>query len=203
MKMKKIILFVSLILALNACSLVQPKSRTFDLPKENGDIMDLAQETSDAELLSFLADHKNQGVRANVAGNINTPVESLEKLSNDEVWSVLSYLASNDNTPQDILEKLSQNEDERVRWVVAKNSNTNKELLSKFIEDSSVNVQKYLTENVSLDTNLMTQIAEKSMAPAVLNLLERNDLPEEVINILKKSNNDKIREKAENWGKDL
>lgn len=200
--MKKYILAISLIISLNACSLIQSEDiKTYDLPGENGEIMDLARETKDVDLLAFLAKHENQGVRANVAGNIHTSESILKSLSDDQAWEVLSYLGSNKNTPQDTLKKLGKHEDERVRWVVAKNPITSKEILNTFVEDSSNNVQRYLTENKSLDFELMMQIVEKSMPSTLLSLLDRDDLPDEIVNILMQHSDDKVREKAENWKK--
>jgi len=97
-----------------------------DLPKENGERMDLARETKDVEILKVLAKDKNQGVRANVGANQLTPVALLQKLADDSSATVQKYVASNLSAPQEILEELSTREDPKIRWVVATNPTTKK-----------------------------------------------------------------------------
>ena len=63
-------------------------------------------------------------VRRNAAGNPNTPVDTLVKLSEDSDWYVRSSAAGNPNTPVDTLVKLSEDSDCDVRRNAAGNPNT-------------------------------------------------------------------------------
>jgi hypothetical protein len=63
-------------------------------------------------------------VRRNAAGNPNTPVDTLVKLSEDSDWAVRSSAAGNPNTPVDTLVKLSEDSDCDVRRNAAGNPNT-------------------------------------------------------------------------------
>ena len=63
-------------------------------------------------------------VRRNAAGNPNTPVDTLVKLSEDSDCDVRSSAAGNPNTPVDTLVKLSEDSDCDVRRNAAGNPNT-------------------------------------------------------------------------------
>ena len=66
--------------------------------------------------------------KCNAAYNPNTPVEVLEKLSNDKSYSIRSRVAYNPNIPVEILNRLSNDGDSSVRHGAAKNPNLYKEL---------------------------------------------------------------------------
>ncbi|WP_195401702.1 HEAT repeat domain-containing protein [Bacteroides ovatus] len=63
-------------------------------------------------------------VRSSAAGNPNTPVDTLVKLSEDSDWAVRRNAAGNPNTPVDTLVKLSEDSDWAVRRNAAGNPNT-------------------------------------------------------------------------------
>ena len=65
--------------------------------------------------------HKSSEVRANIASNSNTPSDILESLSNDTNQTVLWNVGNNPNTPLKILEKLAENQDEYICRVASLN----------------------------------------------------------------------------------
>jgi hypothetical protein len=60
----------------------------------------------------------------NLAGNPNTPPETLDRLANDKNYWVRRYVARNPNTPPETLARLATDKDYWVRSSVARNPNT-------------------------------------------------------------------------------
>jgi len=97
------------------------------------------------------------GVRRNVAGNPNTPVEVLIKLSTDENKDVRSSVAWNRNTPVEVLIKLASDENEDVRSSVAGNPNTPVEVLIKLSNDADTKVVSALVGNPRTPDHLLDE----------------------------------------------
>ncbi len=66
----------------------------------------------------FAANHPNHNIRASVALGLRTPLNLLEKLSQDQELKVRNYVYWNDNTPNSIIEKLKQ---ETIQYAPFKN----------------------------------------------------------------------------------
>ncbi len=141
----------------------------------------LAREAQDADELEQYARHSNEGVRSDAAKNPNLPVTMQAELADDESWLVRNYLGANKRLDVDVATTLSTDPEQRVRWTVALNPTVPEGLLQTFVEDESEEVQKKLAQNVSISKELMLQIAEKSKPGAVIVLLKRDNLTDEVL----------------------
>lgn len=93
--------------------------------------------TPEAELRA-LAVSEDPDVRMTVAGNPNTPLETLEKLAKDP-WEnfngragVRQGVATNATAPTHLLVTLANDSDEQVRMAVAGNPNTPTGILAEF-----------------------------------------------------------------------
>ena len=198
--MKKIFLFLSLILILTSCHMPflddSDEPITQAICMTDDECKSLAKVSKDSTILKQLALHEHKGVRALVAKNPNTPKVSLDILleENDEI--ITNYVAANTSSGDEILNALAQSENDMIRHAVAYNPATPEETLINFANDSSPNVQKKLAENANLTEEIMLKMAEESMNSALVALLERDDLPESVLVILRESENEFIKNKA-------
>lgn len=141
----------------------------------------LAREASDPDALAKYAAYPNEGVRSEVAKNKNLPENLQKKLSTDKDWLVRDYLAANERLSASVAAVLSKDTEEKVRWVVAKNPNVPETILATLVEDKSAEVQKKLADNTAISKDLMLMIAEKGHEAAVIVLLGRRDIPDEVL----------------------
>lgn len=199
-KMKKISLIALSFLFVAGCSLFAEEApKTYPLPEKNEEVMALARETTDGDLLRFLATNANEGVRASVAKNPATPEDVLLKLVSDPSDNVVNYLAANPKADGQILTTLAKSEKEFVRVAVAVNGATPEDVLLTLVEDPSNNVQKKLAENVNLTDKVIRLMVEKGGTMAVYTLLDRPNLPPDVVATLKNHANEKVRKKAENY----
>ena len=117
------------------------------------ELLCLARNTSDVEILNILAVNANYEVRCTIAENKNTPVELLAVLAKDINLDVRASVASHKNTTSKILAKLAKDEDYRVRNYVANNPNTPSYALKGLLEDDynyiSCQAEKALQERQS------------------------------------------------------
>ena len=88
------------------------------------ELLCLAHNTSDVEILKILAVNESYEVRAEVAENENTPKEALEMLAKEEYSVIRWAVAKHKNTPADALAELATDIDYLVRSAVANNPNT-------------------------------------------------------------------------------
>jgi hypothetical protein len=88
-----------------------------------------------AETLQRLADDPERMVRKEVAGNKNSSAEILKKLAEDPEWMVKAGAARNPNTLPDVLEKLAIDPESTVREAVAANPATPEKVLKKLAFD--------------------------------------------------------------------
>lgn len=89
--------------------------------KQTQDKIDSARNSRSPSELSALSHDTDPDVRAEVARNINTPVNALEVLADDSNEDVLRAVALNDNTPMHILDKLHKDHT-NVRDSIAQNA---------------------------------------------------------------------------------
>ena len=105
-----------------------------------------------SSVLEKLADDDDYSVRYGVAQNKNTPVSVLKKLANDDDYFVRNGVAENNNIPVLLLEKLADDGEESVRRRVAENKNTPVSVLEKMgmSEDSTRNEQDTVNNKYEL-----------------------------------------------------
>ncbi len=85
------------------------------------DNYELAQTTTDPEVLDELSKNKNSDVRYQVAKNPNTTSETLDYLSKDKDQMVRRWVARNPNTTPETLDYLSKDE----VWVIRDGAKSN------------------------------------------------------------------------------
>ena len=79
----------------------------------------IINETTDSNVLSELAKHKDWYIRQNVAWNKNTPISILYELAKDKNKHVRAAVVDNERTPHELHLELSKDKDENVRAEVA------------------------------------------------------------------------------------
>jgi hypothetical protein len=105
-----------------------------------------ANTNTSPKILIELSNNPNSIVRWYVAGNPNTPPETLAKLYNDDgfYWNI----AGNPNTPPAILTELSKKPDCHIRYNVARNPNTPPATLTKLSNDPDKNVSNMVFRHI-------------------------------------------------------
>ena len=98
-------------------------------------------------------------MRFSVAGNINTPVNLLEFLSNDSDALVRKSVAKNPNTPLRILKKLANDSDALVRESVSENPKCTHEIKETIFK----NFAKLKTPSFSRVALFLSDYAESSV----------------------------------------
>ncbi len=141
----------------------------------------LAKDSEDPTELTEYARHPNQGIRSEAAKNPNLPVEIQQELVDDPEWLVRNYLGANPALAAEVASALVDDPDRRARWTVAKNPTVPEEILVEFVDDDHIEVQKKLAENTAISAELQLQIAQESEPGAVITLLKREQLPDEVM----------------------
>ena len=149
-----------------------PKVLKKELHKLNLDEREnIAFKTNNSFTLQILSNDERESVRVNVARNPNTPVQTLQKLSNDKnepfyMWkpydkfvSVAGMVAQNPNTPKHILQKLSKNKYTNVRENVASNPNTPKHILQKLSSDEERDVRIGVAKNPNTPKHILQKLS--------------------------------------------
>ena len=124
------------------------------------ELINLACNTSDVEILNKLAKNENCEVRCAVAGNKNTPANMLTMLAHDKDEDVRSGVALNENTPVDVLVMLASDKDWWVRCVVASNKNTPIEFLTVLAQDEVCSVRSYVARNKNTPIEFLAVLAQ-------------------------------------------
>ncbi|BAY81252.1 hypothetical protein NIES267_07280 [Calothrix parasitica NIES-267] len=92
-------------------------------------------------ILKHLVNDSSTSIREKLAQNINTPIETLQKLAEERQGrQACIFLARNVSTPDDALKILSEDKDKWVRMSVVENSNTPSTLLKEMINDADKEV---------------------------------------------------------------
>jgi hypothetical protein len=121
----------------------------------------------------LLAENENELV-LNAARSENTPIKSLECLSQDEDFEVRRLVIQNPNTPPEVLTRLVWDEDEQVRCEVARSKRTPIEALEYLAEDREVGVLYAVAENPNTPPELLARLAkdeyEEVRSAAIKNL---------------------------------
>ena len=127
--------------------------------------LDLAERSTDPDILDQLSTDEDADVREAVAGNENCYPHVLEHtLSKDKKAEVRFYVAGNPNCPLHVLEELSTDEDEYVRAAVAGNKNCPPDVLEHPL---SKDENEYVREAVAANPNCPD--------PALINLCDDSD----------------------------
>jgi hypothetical protein len=92
-------------------------------------------------VLAQLAKRSNWEIRAIVAQNKNSPIETLFELADDTDPDVRYCVVANPKVPIDILVKLSNDDSASVRYIVAQNRRTPEPILSKLTKDDDRFIQ--------------------------------------------------------------
>ena len=96
--------------------------------------------------------------RKELAGNPNTPPETLTILARDKVWDVRWRVAYNSNTPPETLTILARDEKWRVRYEVAENPNTPPEILTILARDKDGDVRLGVERNLNATREIVQTV---------------------------------------------
>jgi SEFIR domain len=93
-------------------------------------------------------------IRQDIAGNPNTPMNTLEKLATDEDPMIRQVIAYNSNTSLNALQQLIKDENHQVRWEAARNSKIPAQSLEELVkgEDSIVGAGAACNPNMPVNT---------------------------------------------------
>ena len=145
----------------------------------------LARDSEDPVELTEYARHPNMGVRSEAAKNPALPVEIQIELVNDPDGLVRNYLGANPQLDDEVAAALVDDPDQRARRTVALNPNVPERILVNFIRDEALEVQKVLARNTSLSREMLLRIANESDPGAVIVLLQRDNLTEDVMEAIR------------------
>ena len=163
------------------------------------ELIDLACNTSDVEILKILAVNENCEVRWAVAGNKNTPVEKLTVLASDETWWVRCAVARNENAPIELLIVLAQDKHCWVRGAVAENENTSADVLAMLAKDKDWCVRKAVAKNKNTSADVLAVLAQDENWWVVRWAVANNsNTPAEVLAMLAKDADEQVSKTAEN-----
>ena len=90
------------------------------------DKIDIADNTTSKEMLTYLSRDEDWYVRALITKNRVVSKKILMELSKDEDWGVKSSVASNKNTPTEILTELSKDKNRYVKMAATTNARERK-----------------------------------------------------------------------------
>ncbi len=129
------------------------------------------------ELLVELSQTEDMGSRWAVAKNPHTPVEVLQRLSDDEVNLVRALVATNPSTPPKVLQKLFSDE-KIVRDGLSGNPSTPAKYLAALADDSDKMVRMRVAENPSTPTEVLKRLLQdldENVAKAAKSNLEKRE----------------------------
>ncbi len=140
--------------------------------------LDIAQTSTNEQVLAILATDSYSKVRAMVAQNPHTPIDIVEQLMGDVSDIVREAVAYHPHTPltlhqqfqiqleatenpvsEDVLRQLSTSQWMRIRLGVAAHSNTQKDVLVQLASDEDVMVRKAVALNVNSTVAALEQLA--------------------------------------------
>jgi hypothetical protein len=129
------------------------------------ELLCLARNTSDVEILNILAVNANYEVRWAIVKNRSTSADVLAvlaivKLASDEEYHVRAYVALNEKTPINTLAILAKDVDIDVRNAVAENRNTSADTLAVLAKDEDSDVRCAVVENKNTSVETLVMLAK-------------------------------------------
>lgn len=109
-------------------------------------------------LLTKLAEHPNYRTRRLVAANPNTPVETLHRLSNDNMNLVVLNLARRPSLPDKLKANLAEHKYWGVRAQIAKHPHP-EEVTQLLAKDDNAMVRSLLAQNTSIPPEILTLLS--------------------------------------------
>ena len=134
--------------------------------------IELARYSKDVKVLEYLSkyeDHLNLSsvrsyridvLREFIASNINTPINVLMDLSQDENIWVRLKVAEQINTPISVLIELSKDEEYHIRSMVAANSNTSEDVLEYISKDTNKYVRCQVAKHPSTPISILIELSK-------------------------------------------
>ena len=148
------------------------------------------------EELAELSKNKESFVRSQVAKNKKTPLVILYELAKDEQLHVRCDVAKCTNN-SDLLELLSNDKNDLVLEEVANNKYSSQKTLIKLIRGESYNVKEIAIKNPNTTLVFLEQLAKegsnKHGYDICYTIMERPDVSKEIIKILLKDREKKVR----------
>ena len=166
-------------------------SKISKMPEE--EVIDLACNTSDVEILNKLAENENYEVRRAVAGNEYTSADMLVMLASDKNWCVRCVVAVNENTSIDVLAMLAKDKDSDVRGNVAWNENTPIEILAVLAQDEEVWVRSVVAKNENTPVETLAVLAKDKNYEVRSSVARNKNTPIEFLAVLAKDDYGDVR----------
>ncbi|VEP17727.1 hypothetical protein H1P_6390003 [Hyella patelloides LEGE 07179] len=139
--------------------------------------------TTEPKTLVKLAESNDFNLLYAIAGNLNTPLDILEKLS--EILSLQVGIAANPQTPLSILKKLASSKNYVVRQAVARNKSVSSEILEILARDRDLRVLLAITQNPHTPTSILEIVAATEESIVRDSLLKHPNFTDSVLNIIK------------------
>ena len=95
------------------------------------------------KIIEYFTINENIFVLWSLAQNIKTSKKALEILSTHYYANIVMYVAENTNTPIEVLEKLSQ--DSNLAYSLSRNTSTPNEILKELLNDGSCKEEAFKT----------------------------------------------------------
>lgn len=142
---------------------------------KNADVRwEVANKTTDPDILAKLADDPSPGVREAVAWKTNDP-NILTKLADDESKNVLRAVAQRTDD-LDILARLADNEDWQVRKMVAEATN-DPDIIARLADDEDADVRWAVAHRTD-DPDILVHLADDENKNVRIEVVQRTDDPD-------------------------
>ncbi len=158
----------------------------FDLYKANSLSLDnqIDFEKHKKKIYKTLAKDKNTDIRVFIAEDLNTPIEILTVLANDDAKRVIRAVAKNRSTPMNILENLTKHYDDSIIEEAQKNIENRK-------QDLPNNQKNIITPKEQIILKLVDLYKTNSLKES--NIIEFEKYKKEIFEILAKDKNVDVR----------
>ena len=162
------------------------------------ELINLACNTSDVEILKILSVNESYEVRCAVAENKNAPEELLTALAKDDEWRVRCTVARSENTPIELLAVLAQDEHRLVREEVALNASTSADMLAMLAKDEDCHIRRIVAGNKNTPIEILAVLAKDEYGDVRFAVVENKNTSVEALTMLTKDNDVWISKTAEN-----
>ena len=153
--------------------------------------MDLAETSTDKDVLDDLAKDENEYVLNELAKNPNLSPESLDKLSNNPSTKIRGNVAQNPNTSQETLKKLAGDESNFVVIKVVTNYNADSDVLKQVAKNAKYESTLIgLAKHPNSTGDILKYVGEKTKDEITKQFLAKHpNVPQSTLEQLSKSSN--------------
>lgn len=156
-------------------------------------LRDMANTTTNPELLEQLSQHRHGYIRLMVAGNTHTSSETLIKLAADEDKTVVEQVAQNETTPTKLLDQLASDSNIEIARLATFNPNVSEETLKQNSIKDNLTLRVHVAANKACPSEILTTLSY-SKNEIVRDYVGRNlNTSEETLTYLSEDKDENVR----------